>query len=54
MYTLMNVYEDFVYYRSGIYVQTSNHFLGGHNIKLLGWGVQNGIEYWTLANSWTT
>lgn len=26
--------------------------LGGHAIKLLGWGEENGTPYWLLANSW--
>jgi cathepsin B len=25
---------------------------GGHAVKLLGWGEDNGIPYWTVANSW--
>jgi len=26
--------------------------LGGHAIKVLGWGVENNINYWLCANSW--
>ncbi|KHJ94251.1 papain family cysteine protease [Oesophagostomum dentatum] len=25
---------------------------GGHAVKLLGWGTENGTKYWILANSW--
>jgi cathepsin B len=26
--------------------------MGGHAVKILGWGVEKGIEYWIVANSW--
>lgn len=28
--------------------------LGGHAIKILGWGEENGVPYWLAANSWNT
>lgn len=28
--------------------------LGGHAIKILGWGEDNGTPYWLAANSWNT
>jgi len=46
------VYEDFLTYKSGVYVHQSGSYLGGHAIKVLGWGVENGQEYWLCANSW--
>jgi len=46
------VYDDFPTYKSGVYVQTSNTALGGHAIKILGWGVESGTPYWLVANSW--
>lgn len=49
-----DVYEDFMSYRSGIYQHTWGEYLGGHAIKILGFGVENGIKYWTVANSWNT
>lgn len=48
------VYEDFVHYKSGVYVHHSGALLGGHAVKMIGWGVLNGTNYWTVANSWTT
>jgi len=48
------VYEDFIHYKSGVYVHKTGALLGGHAVKIIGWGVLNGTAYWTVANSWTT
>jgi cathepsin B len=32
--------------------KTSGSALGGHAIKILGWGVENSTPYWLVANSW--
>jgi len=47
-----SVYEDFLTYKSGVYKHVSGSFLGGHAIKILGWGVENSTPYWWVANSW--
>lgn len=49
-----SVYDDFVNYKSGVYIQNSDNYLGGHCIKIIGWGVENGTPYWLCNNSWTT
>jgi cathepsin B len=46
------VYADFLTYKSGVYHHTSGSALGGHAIKIVGWGVENGTPYWLVANSW--
>merc|ERR1712072_66222 len=46
------VYADFPTYKSGVYKHTSGSQLGGHAVKLLGWGSENGEDYWLVANSW--
>lgn len=46
------VYEDFLLYAGGVYQHTSGSYLGGHAIKLIGWGVENGNKYWIAVNSW--
>jgi len=46
------VYEDFVNYKSGVYKHVTGGELGGHAIKILGWGTENGQDYWLVANSW--
>jgi cathepsin B len=41
-------------YKSGIYKRKSSVVLGGHAVKIVGWGVENGVNYWICANSWST
>jgi len=48
----MSVYEDFETYTSGIYQHVTGSYLGGHAIKMVGWGVENGTPYWICVNSW--
>ncbi|XP_015793431.1 cathepsin B-like [Tetranychus urticae] len=50
----MEVYSDFPSYKSGVYQSVSHRFLGMHNVKLIGWGVENGVHYWLVTNSWGT
>jgi len=48
------VYADFMNYKTGVYQHTTGNVLGGHAIKLVGWGVEDGTDYWLVANSWGT
>lgn len=48
----MTVYEDFESYSSGVYQHVTGRSLGGHAIKMIGWGVDNGTPYWICTNSW--
>jgi len=48
-----SVYEDFYQYTSGVYVHTTGAYVGGHAIKILGWGVDGTQPYWIVANSWS-
>lgn len=48
----MSVYEDFEAYSSGIYQHKTGKYLGGHAIKMIGWGEENGTPYWIVVNSW--
>jgi cathepsin B len=41
-----SVYSDFLEYKSGVYHHTTGSFLGGHAVKIVGWGVENGTPYW--------
>jgi len=46
------VFEDFPNYKSGVYQHVAGKPLGGHAIRILGWGVEEGTPYWLVANSW--
>lgn len=48
------VYADFPSYKSGVYKHESGSALGGHAIRIIGWGVEKGSKYWLVANSWNT
>lgn len=48
------VYEDFVHYKTGVYKHTTGSQLGGHAIKIIGYGTEDGADYWLVQNSWTT
>ncbi|GJQ79400.1 hypothetical protein Trydic_g16259 [Trypoxylus dichotomus] len=48
------VYEDLLTYKSGVYQHVKGKELGGHAIRILGWGVENGTPYWLIANSWNS
>jgi len=52
METRFDVYGDFMSYKSGVYIRTALLRQGGHAIKIVGWGDENGINYWICANSW--
>lgn len=46
------VFADFLTYKGGVYQRKKGRFLGGHAVKVVGYGVDNGVKYWTIANSW--
>jgi len=52
METGFMVYEDFMNYKSGVYKYTTGRLLGGHAIKVIGWGEENGEQHWICSNSW--
>ena len=49
-----SVYQDFYNYKSGIYSYVSGTYVGGHAVRMIGWGQTNGVNYWLVANSWGT
>lgn len=46
------VYEDFMTYKSGVYQHLTGEMLGGHAVEVIGYGEEDGVEYWLCANSW--
>jgi cathepsin B len=48
------VYADFFDYTTGVYWHKTGQLMGRHVVRVLGWGVENGTDYWLAANSWST
>ena len=49
------VYNDFLTYKEGVYQHTTGSYLGGHAIKIIGWGVtDDNVKYWLCVNSWNS
>ncbi|TNN21125.1 Cathepsin B-like cysteine proteinase [Schistosoma japonicum] len=48
------VFDDFLNYKTGVYKYVTGSLLGGHAIRIIGWGVSslNHTPYWLCANSW--
>ena len=36
----------------GVYTEATGNPIGGHCVKLMGWGVQDNTPFWLFANSW--
>ena len=39
---------------TGVYKHVIGEAEDNHAVKILGWGVENGVDYWLVANSWNT
>lgn len=48
------MYRDFLIYKNGIYevVEGTSKFNSGHAVKIIGWGSENGRDYWIIENSY--
>ena len=44
--------QDFMFYAEGIYDGTCSSEYYNHGVAIVGYGVENGIEYWYAKNSW--
>ena len=52
VYAGFEVYEDFFYYRSGVYSHQTGDLQGGHAIELIGY--DDAQQAWIAKNSWNT
>mmetsp|Transcript_8935 Transcript_8935/g.7934 ORF Transcript_8935/g.7934 Transcript_8935/m.7934 type:complete len:104 (-) Transcript_8935:25-336(-) len=51
----MTIYEDLFNYIDGVYEHVAGDLVGGHAVKLIGWGTEEDIGfYWIAQNQWTT
>lgn len=49
----MNVYQDFLNYRYGVYRYTSGSYVANIAVRILGWSVsQDGIPYWIAVTAY--
>jgi cathepsin B len=48
LYVAFDVYSDFETYKSGVYKHTTGGSEGGHAVEMIGWGTENGEDYWLI------
>jgi len=42
--------KDFAHYKSGVYKHITGGMMGGHAVKLIGWGTSDaGEDYWVCC-----
>ncbi|KIH53822.1 papain family cysteine protease [Ancylostoma duodenale] len=51
---VMKTYQDFSFYKGGIYMHAAGALTGAKSVKLIGWGSENGVPYWLVANTWNS
>jgi len=54
MVCFQNRKSNYLFCCLGVYVHTTGRMLGGHAIRILGYGVENEMDYWIVANSWNS
>lgn len=50
---IMYVTPDYLLYKGGVFVPTTNKIIGSHLMKVIGWGKDeaSGLDYWLLQDS---
>ena len=46
------VTEELMNYTTGVFKDKTGRKDLDHDISVVGWGVDNGVKYWTIRNSW--
>lgn len=46
-----DLYEDFLFYMGGIYHHRDGQYLGKHNAKIIGWGIERNQSFWLAVNN---
>lgn len=45
----ITILQDFAHYKSGVYKHLAGEEMGGHAVKLIGWGTSDdGEDYWVI------
>ena len=48
----MTILQDFAHYKSGVYKHITGENIGGHAVKLIGWGTtEAGEDYWVFDDT---
>jgi len=47
-----HVWKDFYFYEKGVYSFVTGPTIGRHAVRMIGWGVDNGLKYWIITNTW--
>lgn len=50
--TFFKAYQDFRLYRRGIYRHLTGDLLANHAVEIVGYGSENGTDFWRIRNSW--
>ena len=51
---VVTIHPEFSHYKEGVFKPLTNwkKQLGRHSVKVIGWGVENGVPYWLCINNW--